>query len=251
MTNAQILSPRPSIDEALEFLGMSNMDKVMAIEALLKITRDDNLPLFFDKSLTCVPVSLNYGDQFDEYGKYVETRFVNREDEREFWSMHIPYFYHLAESADQTFHINLGGVIHDGIVYDICIGNRRVAAYISIEYEKFYFVRDQLIDFKTGYTTRFFETQVKNDKFSKRPSMLELRKTAFKYWLVGNSGKSIHSNDELQACYVALGEPTKRDVWKRLQAMDSELFRSGKDDFLKAASSVIQFKQGTGKARNR
>jgi len=249
MNSFQILSPRPSIDEALEFLGMSNMDKVMAIEALLRITRDDDLPLYFDKKLTCVPESMKYGDQFDEYGKYVETRFVNPEDEREFWSKHIPYFYILFESTGQAFSIYVGGVIHDGIVYNICAGNRRVAGYISIEYDQFYFDREQLITFKAEYAAHFSAKQPVNEIYSNKEGIQEQRITAFKYWLVGNSGKSIHNDDDLQDCYQKLGSPTREQVISRLLQMDKGLFTQGKDDFKKAMSKVIQFKTGTGKDR--
>ena len=61
-----MLSHKPSIDEALEFLGMSNMDKAMGIQALLRISEIDALPLFFDETLTCVPTSIKYGDQYDD-----------------------------------------------------------------------------------------------------------------------------------------------------------------------------------------
>lgn len=230
---------------------MSNMDKVMAIEALLRITRDDDLPLFFNKSLTCVPASMNYGDQFDEYGKYVETRFVNPKDERKFSSTHIPYFYLLFESTDQTFVINVGGVIHDGIVYGICEGNGRVAGYISIEYENFYFDREQLINFKTEYAARFSESQKVKNSPSKKPSVVEQRETAFKYWLVGNSGKSIHDRKDLQSCYKSRGELTRDKVWERLQLMDNQLFASGKDNFKRDMANIVRFAQGTPKYRNR
>ena len=249
MGSSQILSPKASIDEALEFLGMSNMDKAMGIQALLRISEFEALPLFFDQHLTCVPASMKYGDQFDEYGKYVETRLVNPKDERKFWSMHIPYFYLLSESKDNTLIFNIGGVIHDGIEYNICEGNRRVAGYISIGYEKFYFDRVQLINFKTEYSARFSESQKMKDSPSKKAGVLELRKTAFKYWLVGNSGKSIHKREDLQSCYESRREPTREEVWQRLYLMDNKLFGPGKDDFIKAMGSVIQFTKGTSKGR--
>ena len=250
MDNTQILSPKPSIDEALEFLGMSNMDKAMGIQALLRISEFEALPLFFDQHLTCVPASMKYGDQFDEYGKYVETRLVNPKDERKFWSKHIPYFYLLSESKDNTLIFNIGGVIHDGIEYNICEGNRRVAGYISIGYEKFYFDREQLINFKTEYSARFSEGQEVKDSSSNKTGVLEQRIYAFKYWLVGNSGKSIHEKDDLQNCYKNLGEPTRDKVWEGLQQMDNRLFACGKADFKRAMADVVRFTQGTGKGRN-
>ena len=77
MTDAQTLSPKPSIDEALEFLGMSNRDKAMEIQALLRISEFDSLPLMFDERLTCVPTSIKFGDQFDDEGEFVETLLQN------------------------------------------------------------------------------------------------------------------------------------------------------------------------------
>ena len=89
MDNTQILSPQPSIDEALEFLRMSQMDKAMGINTLLRTCEGDDLPLFFDEKLFCVPTSIKYGDQYDEEGEFLETFLIDREDEREFWSEHI------------------------------------------------------------------------------------------------------------------------------------------------------------------
>jgi len=250
MSNVQVLSPKPSIDEALVFLGMSQMDKVMGIQALLRITDNDKLPLFFNKRLICVPASMNYGNQYDENGEHEETLFVDPEDEIQFLCNHIPYMYILTESTDNTLIISIGGVIHDGIVYDICKGNGRILDYLSIKYEIFYFDREQLINFKTEYSTHFSQSKKVNDAPSKPAKISEQRITAFKYWLVGNSGMSIHDPDELQSCYEKLKSPTRDQVWSRLQKMDKSLFASGQDEFNTAMGKVIQFKTGTGKGRN-
>ena len=122
---------------------------------------------------------------------------------------------------------------------------------MSIGYEKLYFDRQQLIDYKAEYSAHFSESQKAKDSPAKQAGVLEQRKTAFKYWLVGNSGKSIYKREDLQSCYESRGGLTREEVWKRLQLMDGQLFARGMDDFLKAMAHVIQFKKGTGKDRNR
>jgi hypothetical protein len=251
MGNTQILSPQPSIDEALEFLGMSNMDKGMGIGALLRISVDDNLPLFFDAKLICVPTSVRYGDQYDEEGDFVETLLIDRENEREFWSGHILDNFQLHMPSNNSFDLIVRRVIHDGISYHISQSDGTLSEGVSIGYEKLYFDREQLIDHKAGYTAHFSENQKSKELPAKKTGIQEQRITAFKYWLVGNSGKSIHDYGDLQSCYESLGEPTKTEVWKRLNLIDNKLFGPGKDDFIKAMGFVIQFKIGTSKGRGR
>jgi hypothetical protein len=250
MGNTQILSPQPSIDEALEFLGMSNMDKGMGIGALLRISVDDNLPLFFDAKLICVPTSVRYGDQYDEEGDFVETLLIDRENEREFWSEHLLDTFHLHMPSDNSFDLVVRRVIHHGISYHISQSDGTISEGVSIGYEKFYFDREQLIDHKAGYTAHFSENQKAKELPTKKTGIQEQRITAFKYWLVGNSGMSIHNHEDLQRCYVALGEPTRDKIIKQLLLMDNKLLGHGQDEFLKVMSSVIQVKQGTGKHRD-
>jgi hypothetical protein len=251
MGNTQILSPKPSIDEALNFLGMSGMDKAMAIQALLRISEDDDLWLFFDEPLICVPTSVKYGDQYDEEGDFVETLLIDRENEREFWSGHILDNFQLHMPSNNSFDLIVRRVIHDGISYHISQSDGTLSEGVSIGYEKFYFDREQLIDHKAGYTAYFSENQKSKELPAKKTGIQEQRITAFKYWLVGNSGKSIHDYGDLQSCYESLGEPTKTEVWKRLNLIDNKLFGPGKDDFIKAMGFVIQFKIGTSKGRGR
>jgi hypothetical protein len=249
MGNSQILSSKPSIDEAFKFFGMSGMDKAMAIQALLRISEDDDLSLFFDEPLICVPTSVKYGDQYDEEGNFVETLLIYSENEREFWSEHLLDTFHLHMPSDNSFDLVVCRVIHDGISYHISQSDGTLSEGVSIGYEKFYFDREQLIDHKAGYTAHFSENQKSKELPARKTGIQEQRITAFKYWLVGNSGMSIHSHEDLQRCYVALGEPTRDKIMKQLLLMDNKLFGHGQDEFLKAMSSVIQVKQGTGKHR--
>jgi hypothetical protein len=251
MSDTQILSPKPSIDEALEFLGMSGMEKAMSIQALLRISEDDGLPLFFNEPLTCVSTSIKYGDQYDEDGEFVETIFIDPEDEREFWSDHILDSFKLWKSSDNSLDLIVSRIIHDGITYYISQPGGTISEGVPIGYEKFYFDRKQLTDFKAEYSARLSESQKVKDSPPKKTGVLERRKTAFKYWLVGNSGKSIHEDNDLQSCYESRGKPTRKEVWQRLNLMDNKLFGPGKDDFIKAMGSVIQFKKGTNKGRSR
>jgi hypothetical protein len=250
MDNTQILSPQPSIDEALEFLGMSSMEKAMGIQALLRISEFDALSLYFDEQLICVPTSVKYGDQYDEEGEFVETLLIGREDEREFWSEHILDSFQLHKPSDNSFDLVVRRIIHDGISYHISQSDGTLSEGVSIGYDKFYFDREELIEYKAGYTAHFSENQKSKELPTKKTGIQEQRITALKYWLVGNSGKSIHDYGDLQSCYESLGEPTKTEVWKRLNLMDNKLFGHGQDEFLKVMSSVIQVKQGTGKHRD-
>ena len=250
MDSSQTLSPKPSIDEALLFLGMSDMEKIMAIHALLRITEYDVLPLFFDEHLTCVPTSIKYGDQYDEENEYVETLLINPNDERELMSGQIHNSFYLRQSTDNKFYILVSKLIHDGIEYYISHGDGTIREYVTIDYEKFYFDRKELVKYKNEYSAHFSEKPSSNTDRSKKASLPEQRITALKYWLVGNSGKSIHNSEDLQSCYEALNTPTREEVWEALQLMDSKLFSSGYDDFKSAAGKVVQFKLGTGKGRN-
>ena len=252
MGNTRVISPQPSIDEALEFLGMSNMDKAMGIQALLRISEFDSLPLMFDERLTCVPTSIKYGDQFDDEGGFEETLLIDPEDEREFLSGHILGSFHLYKSTGGgAYCVTVNRIIHDDIAYHISQPDGTISDGVSIGYEKLYFDRQQLIDYEAEYSAHFSEGQEVKDSPSKKPGVLEQRKTAFKYWLVGNSGKSIHERKDLQSCYKSLGEPTRDKVWERLQLMDNHLFACGKDDFKKVMADIVRFTQGTGKRRNR
>jgi len=250
MDSSQTLSPKPSIDEALLFLGMSNMEKAMAIQALLRISELDDLPLFFDEHLTCVPTSIKYGDQYDENNEFVEFLFVNPKDERELISGQTLDSFHLYQSTDNNFYILVSRLIHDDIEYCISRGDGTISEYIDIDYEKFYFDREELIKYKNEYSTHFSQKPNSNTNHSKKASLPEQRTAAFKYWLIANSGKSIHSVADLQSCYEDLGEPTRDIIWDRLKIMDSKLFSCGKDDFQKAISKVIQLKVGTGNGRD-
>ena len=251
MGNAQTLSPKPSIDEALKFFGMLNMDKAMGIQALLRISEIDALPLFFDEKLTCVPTSVKYGDQDDGDGGCVECILIDPKDEREFWSGHIIDTFHFYKSTGGAFCVTVNRIIHDDIAYHISQQDGTISDGVSIGYGKLYFDRQQLIDFKAEYSAHFSEGQEVKDSPSKKPGVIEQRKTAFKYWLVGNSGKSIHDRKDLQICYQKLGEPTRDKVWEGLQQMDKHLFASGKDDSMRVITDIVRFAQGTGKGRNR
>lgn len=249
MTDAQTLSPKPTIDEALEFLGMSNRDKAMEIQALLRISEFDSLPLMFDERLTCVPTSIKYGDQYDEDGEFVKTLLIDPEDEREFWSGHILGSFHLYKSTDGgAFCVTVYRIIHDDIAYHISQPDGTISDGVSIGYEQLYFDRQQLIGYKAEYSAHFSEGQEVKDSPPKKPGVFEQRETAFKYWLVGNSGKSIHDRKDLQSCYQKLGEPTREKVWEGLLQMDNRLFARGDDDFFRH-QEIISFKEGTGKGR--
>ena len=250
MSDTQILSPKPSIDEALEFLGMSGMEKAMAIQALLRISEDDGLTLFFNEPLTCVPTSIKYGDQFDDANEFIETLFIGPEDESEFWTGHILDSFQLYKSPVNAFDLIVHQVIHDGRKYYISQSDGTISEGVSIGYEKFYFDREQLIGFKADYSAHFSDSQTIKGASSKKSGVMDKRITTFKYWLVGSTGKSIHNPDDLQACYQELGCPTKDLVWDRLRLMDKKLFASNKPDFIKAVGNVIDFKPGTGKGRN-
>jgi len=251
MSNTQILSPKVSIDEALLFLGMSYMEKAMGVQAVLRISELDALPLFFDERLICVPTSVKYGDEHDGDGGVIECHLIDSKDEREFWSEHILDSFHFYKSTDNTLCLLVSRIIHDDVSYHISQSDGTISEGVSIGYEKFYFDREQLFEYKADYSSHFSEIQKVKDIPSKPASVLEQRITAFKYWLVGNSGKSIHKPDDLQSCYESLGNPTRMEVWLQLHQMDSKLFSAGKDDFIKAIAKVINFKIGTGKDRNR
>jgi hypothetical protein len=250
MDNTQTLSPQPSIDEALEFLGMSNIDKAMGITALLKISNDDRLPLFFDEKLVLVPTSVKYGDQYDDDGQFLESFLIAPNDTRELWSGHILANFQLHMASNNSFTFVVSSIIHDDDSYYIYQDDGTPSEGVSIEYEKFYFERAELIKYKTEYHSHFSEHSKGKSKTSSRESILDKRITAFKYWLVGNSGKSIYKREDLQACYNSLSAPSRSEIWRRLGLMDNELFAAGKDDFIKTMGSVIFIKTGTSKGRN-
>jgi hypothetical protein len=250
MNNTQTLSPKVSIDEALVFLGMASMDKAMGIEALLRISELDALPLFFDEQLLCVPTSVKYGDQYDDEGEYIKTFKIDSKYIKESWSEHMLASFKLCKAADNSFNIMVDRIIHAGIAYHIYQCEVTVSDGVLIAYEKFYFNRDDLIKYKDEYSAHYIQSQQeKSLRPKKPPSIVDQRIAAFKYWLVGNSGKSIHNAEDLQSSYEQLNEPTKNQVWDNLSLMDNKLFCSGKDDFLKAIGNVIDFKQGTSKGR--
>lgn len=249
MDNTQILSPKPSIDEALGFLRMSDMEKAMGIQALLRISEHDALPLFFDEHLVCVSTLVKYGDQFDEEGGFVETLLIDPADVREFLSEHILDSFQLYKSSENSFELIVSKIIHDGTSYHISQSDGTLSEGVSVGYEKFYFDRKQLIEYKTEYSKHFSQRKEVKGTSSNRVSIQEQRIAAFKYWLVGNSGWSIHNPDDLKACYQELGSPTRDYVWSQLQLMDKDLFAHGKDNFKKEMSNVIEFKAGTGKDR--
>lgn len=250
MNNTQTLSLQSSIDEALAFLGMSDMDKAMGISALLRISEDDDLPLFFDEKLICVPTSVKYGDQYDEDGEFVDCLLIDPDETRELWSGHTLDNFQLHITADHSFNLVVSRIVHDDVSYHISQADGTISEGVSIGYEKFYFDRAELIKYKAEYTSHYSENPKVKGSPSKRESVEDKRTTAFKYWLVGNSGMSIHNDDDLQGCYENFGSPTKAEVWQRLNQMDNKLFAAGYDDFIRAMSTVIQFKQGTGNGRN-
>ena len=250
MDNTQTLSPQPSIDEALEFLGMSKMDKAMGIKALLKISEDDELPLFFDEKLVCVPTSVNYGDQYDDEGAFLGSLLIDPHKTREFWSGHILANFQLHMASDNSFTLVVSRIIHDDIPYHVSLPNGTISEGVPIGYEKFYFDRTELIKYKQDYSAHFSEHPQRQTTASTSEGIQDKRITAFKYWLVANSGKSIHKPEDLQHCYEAFRNLPKEKIWLRLQQMDSRLFSAGMDDFNRAVSKVIRFKQGTGKDRN-
>jgi hypothetical protein len=245
MDNTQTLSPQPSIDEALEFLGMSKMDKAMGIKALLKISEDDELPLFFDEKLVCVPTSVNYGDQYDDDGEFLESFLIAPSDTRELWSGHLLANFQLHMTSNNSFELIVSTIIHDDVLHHLSLPDGTISEGVSIGYEKFYFERTELIKYKTEYHSHFNERDIVKAVTSKPESVQAKRITAFKYWLVGNSGKSIHKREDLQACYDSLKAPSSRsEIWRQLGLMDKQLFGSGKDDFIKLMGSVIRIKIG-------
>jgi hypothetical protein len=250
MDNTQTLSPQPSIDEALEFLGMSKMDKAMGITALLKISNDDGLPLFFDEKLVLVPTSVKYGDQYDDEGEFLESLLIDPDKTREFLSGHILANFQLHMTSNNSFDLIVNKIIRDDDSYYIYQDDGTPSEGVSIEYEKFYFERAELITYKTEYHSRFNERDIVKAGTSKPESVQAKRITAFKYWLVGNSEKSIHKREDLQACYNSLNAPSRSEIWRQLGLMDNELFAAGKDDFIKLMGSVILIKTGTSKGRN-
>jgi len=250
MNNTQTLSPRPSIEEALEFLGMSNMDKAMGINALLRICKDDHLPILFDEPLICAPTSVKYGDQYDDDGEFLETLLIDPNDTRELWSEHILANFQLHMPSNDSFDLIVNTIIHDGVPYHVLLPNGTVSEGESIGYEKFYFNRTELVKYKTEYHSLFSEHPKIKVATSSRESIQEKRATAFKYWLVGNSGKSIHKDEDLQERYESLGTPTREYIWESLSLMDNQLFSAGKSDFMKLMGTVIQIKTGTSKGRN-
>jgi hypothetical protein len=249
MNKTQTLSPRPSIDEALVFLGMSDMDKAMGINALLRISKDDDLPLFFDEKLVLVSTSVKYGDQYDENGEFEDCLLIDPVDTQELCTGHILANFQLHISSNNSLDLIVNKIIHDDDSYYIYQDDGTHSEGVSIGYEKFYFDRNELIKYQTEYHSHFNERDKAKTNNSKSKGVLEERITAFKYWLVGHSGKSIHKQKDLQDCYKELKEPTKKEIWRRLNQMDSELFRSGEIDFNRAVSKVIEFTKGTGLSR--
>lgn len=77
---------------------------------------------------------------------------------------------------------------------------------------------------------------------------IQQRILAFKFWLVSTASErspnTSVSVDTLQECYEIIGSPTRDEVWDKLNKIDKKLFRSGKDDFLKAAAKEIEFQTG-------
>ena len=250
MDNPQILSAKPSIDEAIKFLGLSGMDKAMAIQTLLRLSEHDDLPLFFDQLLTCVPTSIKHGDQYDDKYEFVETLFIDSEDEREFWAGHILDSFQLWIPSENTYELVVSQIIRDGDQYYISQSDGTISEGVSIGYEKFYFNREQLIDFKADYHAHFSTSQNGKKTPSKGVSVIDERVVAFKYWLVGNSGRSIHNLDDLKSCYEDMKYPIKDQVWKQLKKMDHILFSGKGSDSMKAIAKVIDFKLGTSTGRD-
>jgi hypothetical protein len=249
MNNTQILSPKVSIDEALVFWDMSGMTKASGIQAVLNISKIDGLPIYFDEHLFCVPSSVKYGDQYDEEGEFIESLLIHPEDEREFLSEHILDSFQLNKTSENSFDLIVSRIIHGECSYNISQRDGTLSEGVSIEYENFYFNREQLIKYKDEYSAHF--SGKAKELPLKTAKRLDERIIAFKYWLVGNSGKSIHKPEDLQSCYENLMEPTKKEIWQRLHLMNNKLFASGEDDFIKAVGSIIKFTKGTGKDRGR
>jgi len=250
MDNTQALSPQTSIDEALAFLGMSGMDKATGIRALLRISEDESLPLFFDEKLVCVPTSVKYGDQYDEDGEFVDCLLIDPDDTQELWSGHTLANFQLHMTSNNSFDLIVSRIIHADVSYHIYQTDGTLSEGVSVGYEKFHFDRKSLIGYKDKYHSNLLDQAKPTKMRTKTVSITERRVYAFKIWLIGESGKSVNNETDLQSCYESIGSPTKPAIWDHLSQMDRTLFSSGKHDFIRAISTVIRFKQGTGTGRN-
>ena len=194
MNNTQTLSPRPSIEEALEFLGMSNMDKAMGIRALLRISEYENLPLYFDEPLICAPTSVKYGDQYDDDGEFLETLLIDPNDTRELWSEHILANFQLHMPSNDSFDLIVNTIIHDGVPYHVLLPNGTVSEGESIGYEKFYFNPLYLNPALSGMDNNFRLFVNSKNQWSKVPTQFNTHSISFDTW-------QNHQNSSLSMLY--------------------------------------------------
>lgn len=239
----EVLPPKIYMETLADELGLSELKKVKAFQTLLEYKESDDLNLYFDQDV--------FGKKSDE----------------EILQHHIddPNLYLTDSSLSVISGSKCIGRIDVKLIDDgesLCVGALSFSQngthyYVVYQgdpfplyYSDIYVLRDEYLDFRTRMTSYKSDKQKTNTNHSKRPSKPEQRITAFKYWLVGNSGKSIHSDEDLQSCYKDLGEPTRDKIWECLQQSNIKLFSSGKDDFKKAIGKVVPFKTGTGKNRS-
>ncbi len=158
-----------------------------------------------------------------------------------------PAYSNLSKQSYKEFTINR--VLHKSNEYFISLkGNHDIGVQIHIE--DLFGKRDEIFSFKLKNLNSEISAESQTTSKTKKINILDERIEAFKYWLISNSGKSIHQNNDLQQCYESKGSPTRDEIWNRLQKMDNKLFSSGYDDFIKEIGKVINLKKGTGKSRD-
>ena len=222
------LSDKIFIDEAIELLEYQNKSKGYVVESLIN---EQDITTYFDINVTAT-LSTGYDMQpINQDGD--ELPHVNGEP---------PIVIEGPDKKILEAIVNVGNTIsvnmfeHGGELYCGADYDGTILRPIDISFEHIYFAKSEI--------------QMHHKLPTKKAGIQEQRINAFKYWLVGNSGRSIHDEVHLQLCYEELGSPTKNKVMEKLVLMNHKLFQSGQDDFGKAMGFVIQFKQGTGKHRD-
>lgn len=222
-------------------LGFNGNLDVAIVKKILLASTTNNLPIYFNSAMYGAKVSDGFAEEFDEDGDLKDVILMGS----------LKYL----DSGRKTF---IGGTPYsnilsvqkfnyDGIEYYSSDEHECLLTDVGIYLDSFYCDKEEFL------ASGLLSDNKSKKNISTKPQVQpvqEQREGALKNWLATKANLTIEDDKQYQACYKAIGEPTQKEIWEKLQGMEIKLFAAGFDDFFKY-QKIIDFKIGTGARRRK
>jgi len=139
------------LDLAIEELNLDNMPIISAIRTLLLYARDDDLPIYFNEEAQGIDINIPFGEIIDENGVSIDFEVADQDDIKNISGSKIisNAFVSINESPP---YVVINSFSHNKINYNIINDSGSQASDLSIEYTELYLKREELLNFKEGFS---------------------------------------------------------------------------------------------------